>query len=474
MKNSFLYLITAIAIGFGACTETNPVLQVDGGQLQGVATNTEGVYVYRGIPYAAPPVGSLRWKAPQAVLSWEGVKIAEKFGAPCYQAAHRAGEFYQKEFFFDGDPPYSEDCLCLNVWTPAAGKTGEKLPVALWVHGGAYVAGWGHEPEMDGEAWAKRGVILVTINYRLGIFGFLTHPQLSDESDENVSGNYGTLDQIEALKWVKNNIAQFGGDPANITVFGQRAGANSIKQLVSSPLSKDRVSKAIIMSGGGVSTQPSIMSSPTLNEAEERGKTIMDWGGFEGLPKMRQASSEEIFGALRAYGDSIKQWVRFGPVIDGYVIQKSFNDAAAEGSISDVPYMIGFTMDDIGPLAKTEEIEAFCNLREEQGTKGGCYAYQFARPLPGDEAGAFHSSELWFVFNTLSRSWRPFTQGDYVLSDVMTDAWVNFTKYGHPNGALGGEWTAFTKQNPHFMIFKLDTHGNEASEMGEPLPRSVE
>jgi para-nitrobenzyl esterase len=131
-------------------------------------------------------------------------------------------------------------------------------------------------------------------------------------------------------------------------------------------------------------------------------------------------------------------------------------------------------MDDIGPLAKTEEIEAFCNLREEQGTKGGCYAYQFARPLPGDEAGAFHSSELWFVFNTLSRSWRPFTQGDYVLSDVMTDAWVNFTKYGHPNGALGGEWTAFTKQNPHFMIFKLDTHGNEASEMGEPLPRSVE
>ena len=473
MKKLFSYLF-AIIIAFvaAACTAENPVLQIEGGKVKGVLSETESVYVYRGIPYAAPPVGDLRWKAPHAVRPWEGVFIADKFGNPCYQAAHKEGDFYSKEFFFNGDPPLSEDCLCLNVWTPSPGKLQEKLPVALWVHGGAYVAGWGHEPEMDGEAWAKKGVILVTFNYRLGIFGFLAHPELSIENPDHVSGNYGTLDQIAALRWIKSNIAQFGGDPENITVFGQSAGANSIKQLVTSPLSKDMISKAIIMSGGGVSTQNTIMASADLKDAEVRGKEILDWGGFKDLTKMRKASTEEIFGAVRAYGDSIKQWVRFGPVIDGHVLSMSFNDAAFSGKIADVPYMIGFTMDDIIPLAKTEEIAAFCDLREAQG--GNCYAYQFARPLPGDKSGAFHSSELWFVFNTLSRSWRPFTKGDQALSDVMTDAWTNFAKYGHPNGESQGGWSAYTKENPRFMIFKLDGDDNEASEMGEPLPRSVE
>jgi para-nitrobenzyl esterase len=280
------------------------------------------------------------------------------------------------------------------------------------------------------------------------------------------------MDQIAALKWIKSNIAQFGGDPENITVFGQSAGANSIKQLVTSPLSKDMIAKAIIMSGGGVSKQQTIMSTAALKEAEGLGRTVMDWGGFDDLTKMRQASTPEVFGALRAYSDSIKQWVRFGPVIDGQVLNTSFNDAAFAGKIADVPYMIGFTMDDIRPLARTEEIGALCDLRDAQGSKS--YAYQFARPLPGDESGAFHSSELWFVFNTLDRSWRPFTDGDHALSEVMVDAWVNFAKHGDPNSALGGEWSAYTKKDPRFMIFKLDGDGNEASEMGQPLPPSAE
>ncbi len=172
------------------------------------------------------------------------------------QAAHQEGEFYQKEFFDEGDAPYSEDCLFLNVWTPAPGKKNKKLPVAMWIHGGAYTGGWGFEKEMDGEAWAERDVILVTINYRLGIFGFLSHPELSAESPHGVSGNYGILDQIAALTWIKNNIAQFGGDPENIMIFGQSAGAMSVQTLVTSPLAIPMISKAVIMSGGGITERP--------------------------------------------------------------------------------------------------------------------------------------------------------------------------------------------------------------------------
>ncbi|MBO7553152.1 MAG: carboxylesterase family protein, partial [Bacteroidaceae bacterium] len=218
--------------------DLNPVLTVEGGQIQGVLTDSTQVMVYKGIPYAAPPVGNLRWKKPQSVVPWQGVKVMDTFSAASVQAAHNAGEFYTEEFYFGGDPEFSEDCLYLNVWAPAGtlGDTNAKLPVAMWVHGGAYSAGWGHEITMDGDAWAQRGVILVTINYRLGMLGFLSHPLLSADED-GTSGNYGLYDQIAALKWVRNNIAQFGGDPQNITIFGQSAGASSIRNLCASPLS---------------------------------------------------------------------------------------------------------------------------------------------------------------------------------------------------------------------------------------------
>ena len=478
MKNIFLTILSTVLIT--GCNQVdknsdppaNPVLTIDGGQVQGIPSETEGVYVYKGIPFAAPPVGLLRWQAPQPVVSWEGVKIADKFCAPCYQAKHVEGDFYQKEFFFDGDPPYSEDCLALNIWTPAPAKMDEKLPVAMWVHGGGYVAGWGFEPEMDGEAWAERGVILVTINYRLGIFGFLAHPELSADNPDKVSGNYGILDQIAAITWIKNNIDQFGGDPNNIMIFGQSAGANSIKQLVTSDLSKDMVSKAVIMSGGGVNKDPSAMRTKDLKEAEQLGKTIMDFGGFDDLDKMRAASTEEVFNAYRAYGDSMKQWVRLGPVIDGSMLTQPFSEAAYQGEIADIPYMIGFTRDDFSSFTNSDEIKAFCELREEQG--GQSFAYQFARPLPGDDSGAFHSSELWFVFNTLDRSWRPFTEGDVALSLVMVDAWTNFAKTGNPGAANENTWSAYEKANPEFMIFQLDENGQQASAMGQPLPSEVE
>ena len=222
-----LCLVAALAWG------QSPTIKVEGGMIQGVPSAASDVTVFRGIPYAAPPVGDLRWKRPQPVVKWKGVKVADTFSNNTVQ---------------------SEDCLYLNVWTPAnaVGNQNSKLPVAFWVHGGAYFNGYGHEITMDGDAWAKRGVILVTINYRLGIFGFLAHPELSAGTPDGTSGNYGTYDQIAALKWVHDNIAQFGGDPNNITVLGQSAGAASIKNLVSSPLSKGMIKNAIIQSGGGI------------------------------------------------------------------------------------------------------------------------------------------------------------------------------------------------------------------------------
>jgi len=466
-KTTFIALVSTLVMF--SCADKNPVLTIEGGQIQGVQLETQGVYVYRGIPYAAAPTGDLRWKEPQPVTPWEGVMVADTFCNACMQAAHHEGEFYQKEFFDEGDAPYSEDCLFLNIWTPAPGRVNKKLPVAMWIHGGGYVAGWGFEKEMDGEAWAERDVVLVTINYRLGIFGFLAHPELTAESPHHTSGNYGILDQIAALNWIKDNIAQFGGDPANIMIFGQSAGAGSVQTLVSSPLAKPLISNAIIMSGGGVSERP-MMGGGDLEDAAQRGKTIMDWVGYDTLKKMRAASTKDVFELAGTYAAETGQRVGFSPIIDGYVSEESFSSAVLANRVADVPYMIGSVMDDIPFLASPESIAAFCIARDKTGNKA--YAYQFARALPGDDAGAYHSSELWYVFHTLDRAWRPFNEEDQVLSNVMIDAWTNFARYSDPNGAQGGEWTPYTSQAQEYMIFKLDSAGMEASSMGQPVPSS--
>ncbi|MDD5284114.1 MAG: carboxylesterase family protein, partial [Bacteroidales bacterium] len=260
-------LFLFFALFLFSCEQPNPVLTIEGGKVQGVKAESGGVYVYRGIPFAAPPIRELRWKAPQPVIPWEGVRIADTFGHPCFQAAHYPGG-YTTEWGYGDESAYSEDCLYLNVWTKAPGQTGKKLPVAVWIFGGGLREGWGSEPEFDGEAWADKDLVLVTFNYRLGVFGFLTHPQLAEENPEHVSGNYGILDQIEALKWVKKNIAQFGGDPDNVMIFGQSAGGRSTKTLCASPLARDLFNKAIIMSASGLTlpgpataAAPSAMSS---------------------------------------------------------------------------------------------------------------------------------------------------------------------------------------------------------------------
>lgn len=471
MKRLSIYLSAALALLLCAsCQSANPVLSIEGGQVQGVATATKGVTVFKGIPYAAPPVGDLRWAAPAPVVAWEGVRLCDSFGNASVQQAHVESDFYMHEFFWKGDAPYSEDCLTLNIWTPAPGKNKANLPVTLWIHGGAFQCGWGFEEEMDGESWADKGVILVTINYRLGIFGFLAHPELSATSPDGTSGVYGLLDQTAALEWVKRNITAFGGDPDNITVMGQSAGAGSVMALVASPKARTLMSKAIIQSGGGMRGRHDVVTYD-LSAAEQFGKAVMDSSNLTSLAAMRAATTDEIWAAHNHYVDISGQWGLWRPCNDGVFTTQSFADAVSDGTIADIPYMIGGTQDDLGNLG--EGIDLFARTRAEKSSQP-VYAYQFARPLPGDDnPGAFHSSELWYTFGTLGRSWRPFTDGDRELSDQMIDAWTNFAKYGCPDGKQpAGQWEAWTDEKPNYRIFCLGNNGHPATFMGRPLPPS--
>lgn len=474
---SFIAALFASAVVAG-CSPANPVLDIDGGKVQGVESSVKGVYIYKGIPFAAPPVGALRWKEPQPVIPWEGIMLADTFGPGAMQAQHDSSNPWTSEFYWE-DPEFSEDCLYLNVWTPAPGKHEKKLPVAMWIHGGAYTGGWGYEPEFDGKVWAEKGVVLVTINYRLGIFGFLNHPFLAEESPNHVSGNYGILDQIAALKWIHANIAAFGGDPDNITILGQSAGAGSVKTLVSSPLTGDLIKKAVIQSGGGVNVRPAGAPAPvqpSVSQMEMLGnawKDVFDWAGYDTIEKMRAASTEDIFTLAARYTAETGKRARLAtsPVVDGYVSTESFDSAAVEGRIKDIPYMIGYTRDDMGN--PEEGIRRFCELRVAAGKP--VYAYQFAHALPDDEAGshdmkgAFHSSELWYMFKSLDRGDRPFTKADWELAEHVVSCWTNFAKTGDPG--LG--WKAYVPDAPEFMVFNLTEDGsNDASAMGAPLPRN--
>lgn len=423
------------------CCAQQPVLTVSGGQIQGVPSEAPGVTVFRGIPYAAPPVGEFRWQAPQPVVPWEGVKVCDSFGPIAPQPGNKPGTFYGDEFYWQGTPEESEDCLYLNVWAPSKtlGKKAD-LPVALWIHGGAYMNGYGYEVTMDGDEWAKRGVILVTINYRLGTLGFLSHPELTAQQGQ--SGNYGTMDQAAALRWVHDNIGQFGGDPSRITIFGQSAGAMSVKTLLVSPLSRNLMAGAIIQSGGGLNTR-GLSPDGSQEQFDAVGKAAMDNAGFTNLADMRAATTEQI--------RTVQAW--FMPHPDGKVVTGSFEEAFFDGSIAQVPILIGYNKDDMGALGG-EVVDRFCALRDSLGCT--VYEYEFLRELPTDEshpasaAGAFHSAELWYMFGTLDRSWRPFTQADHALSIRMLDAWTDFCKSGNPG------WPAYKQDKPYKECFNVE------------------
>lgn len=458
MKKKASILAGALALLAVSCVQQNeptwenPVLTVEGGQIQGVLADSADVLIYKGVPFAAAPVGELRWKKPQPVTPWDTIMLADHFRNASPQAAHDPNDGGYGTEFFTQDAPFSEDCLHVNIWTPkhAAGDTTKKLPVALWIHGGAYNAGWSFEPEMDGEAWAQRDVILVTANYRLGIFGFLNHPELSKEGDGH-SGNYGTYDQVAALKWVYNNIEQFGGDPENITIFGQSAGGASIKNLVNSPLSKGMVKKAIIQSAGGVGRD---MATPaTQEELDASAEKQLSEAGFTTISQLRAASYEELMQAIPMRA----MWgLGLMPHQDGVLLTQSFNDGCMTNTLADVPYMLGHCSNDIPGLTDGEQ--RFAEVRDSLSQQP-VYIYYFDRPLPSDGRksleGAFHSSELWYTFHTLDRSWRPFTAADHELSNRMVDYWTNFCKFGNPNGAEGDAWAPYKKDAPFVKEFDV-------------------
>ena len=461
---SLVFLSMVLSLIAWSQNASNPVLKIEGGQVKGVETPTKGIIAYKGIPFAAPPVGKLRWKEPQPVVPWKGVKTADKYGAAAMQITWDPKSFYGREWRASGSVPFNEDCLYLNIWTSAAGDKSKKLPVALWIHGGGYREGFAFEPEMDGgEDWASRGVIFVSVTYRLGVIGFFSHPLLSAESPHGVSGNYGLMDQAAALKWIYNNIEQFGGDPKNITIFGQSAGAGSVQSLCASPISKSLVSKAISMSGGGLSNA---RPGTSLDTAQLANKKMMDYFGKTTLDDMRALSFDELIQLSQKYTDTTKIRIGWGPVIDNYFLKKTFSDAAMAKEIPDIPYMFGFTANDMGDMSKP--IGDFAALRATQSSKP-TYAYLFQRQLPGDSSGAFHSSDLWYIFHSIRHSWRPFTAGDEQLSKQMADFWTNFAKFGNPNGMGEGVWKPYTPQNPQFLV--LDADANKAQLMMTTSPK---
>ncbi len=411
------------------------------GRVTGIPSAIPKFTVFRGIPYAKPPLGELRWRAPAEPDRWEGARVCDRFPPAGMQPAQKKGAFYEVEFFQAGYE-VSEDCLYLNVWADLEKKN---QPVMVWIHGGAYSHGFGHEMEFDGDQFAKRGVVLVTVNYRLGALGFMAHPALTERDGH--SGNYCLMDQIAALKWVSDNISAFGGDEGNVTLFGQSAGAGSVQALMASPLAGGLFHRAIHMSGGALLS--SLGGGMSQADAEQVGIEMGEAAGV-GLDGLYEMRAEDILKC--ALG--LEGGMRFRPCVDKYVLPEAPGETFARGAARDESLMVGSVTGDAGffgdPVAATV---ALSKARIAQG-KPGAYVYHFKRDIPGDDhPGAFHSSELWYVFGTLHRSDRPFTGFDYDLSRRMTDWWTSFARTGDP----GGGFSAFTAGNPRIMEIGEET-----------------
>ena len=447
------------------------------GKISGVEKDT--CIVYKGIPYAKPPVGSLRFCKPQKPENWIEIYEARQYRARSMQRGVPKGSFYDKEFYSDPnyDTEVSEDCLYLNIWVPKK-KRDEKFPVALWIHGGAFLNGGGSNLPFDGEEMTKRDVILVTINYRLGIFGFLCHPLLEDTDSVACSGNYGLWDQLEALNWVRENIGDFYGDPSNITLFGQSAGAMSLQILAVSPATEGKYQRMILQSGGGYNNP--MKAYRTTEEAHEIGEYVLEELGIAGrLWKESQTKREEarrrLYSCtsqelLQAAGKAFRRsyekqlGLPYLPVIDGELLQGDVNKLIAEGSYHKTSYILGANAEDLSvamEAKRTQETNLMhrANVDFAQMVNNGgharAYVYYFSRQLPGDDSGAFHSAELWYMFGSMKYCWRPFEEKDLELSKKMVDYWCNFMHNGNPNYENTDEWKCCTKENPYVEVFDI-------------------
>ncbi|MCX6626211.1 MAG: carboxylesterase family protein [Candidatus Solibacter sp.] len=463
------------------------------GVLEGVVSADGKVRTFKGIPYAAPPVGALRWKAPQPAPAWTGVRKASEYGARCMQAP-----IYSDMIFHDSGP--SEDCLYLNLWMPAA-PVQPKLPVMVWIYGGGFAAGATSEPRQDGGNLSKKGVLVVSMNYRLGIFGFFSHPALAKESGHNAAGNYGLLDQMAALQWVKDNIAVFSGDPDNVTIFGESAGSFSVSALMASPLAQGLFRRAIGESGAFFGDT---LRAQTRAETEKANVEFVKSAlGTDDLEALRAKPAAEVLQAA-----SKPAGLRFVPNIDGYFLPESVEAVFAAGKQSHVPLLAGWNADEgsyrmifgnteptaenflasarklyganaegilkvypAGTAAQTKRSaqdlagDRFIGYSTwkwmEQHLKTGkapVFRYRFEQTLPlladagpGAEATAPHASEIEFVFQVLSSKKLPWRPEDRRVSELMGSYWSNFAKTGDPNGEGLPRWPAYSQDGYEVM-----------------------
>ena len=397
------------------------------GQVRGCPGRVPGTTAFKGIRYATAG----RWEYPKQVKSWEGVYDATAYGACSYQPRSFYNEeenlkkvFYYNEFRKGETYTYSEDCLFLNVFTPDTATPDSKLPVLVYIHGGGFTGGCGHEKHFDGPVWPNKGVIGVTLNYRLGPMGFVCLPQLKEEA--GFTGNYGLYDQMTAISWVKDNIASFGGDPENITIMGQSAGAMSVQQQCLSPLTEGLFQRAVMSSGGGVSK---VMSAAPAEKQYDFWLAAMKNAGCENLEQFRAISPEKLFAVWQQTKKEVKGGGCF-PCLDGRFVVGSGAQLLSEGKHRKIHYMAGITSEDMMPPMLFAMARSWCAAQEKPS-----YTWYFDRQLPGDDKGAWHSSDLWYWFGTLDNCWRPMEQKDYDLSDQMTDYLCNFAKTGDPNKA---------------------------------------
>jgi para-nitrobenzyl esterase len=480
----------AVAVYAWLAAAAPDTVRVDAGEISGVSAN--GVHVFKGIPFAAPPVGELRWKAPQPVIAWSGVKRADTFSPNCMQQPYPPDSPYAT-----APHPTSEDCLYLNVWTAAA--AGGKKPVMVWIHGGAWTRGSGSTPTYDGTALAKKGVVVVTTNYRLGPFGFMAHPELTAESPHHASGNYAILDHVAALEWVRKNIARFGGDPSRVTIFGESAGSWSVNVVQATPLSKGLFHRAIGESGA------QFARTAKLSDAERGGLALAKALNADSLQALRAVPAEKIL-AVPSF--------RSGVNVDGYVLSDDVRSIFAQKKQNDVPVLIGSNANEWTTLsnpaqfpktiadyekrlaaqcgAKAKECEAaypaktdadiadamlalgrdttftlemrtWARMVSAAGQRAFLYQFTHVPPSPNAKTwGAYHASEIPYVFNTLrNRPW-PFTDVDFTLADAMANYWVNFATTGDPNGTGLPKWIAYDPSSESYLelgdVVRLKNH----------------
>ncbi len=477
MNRTALFATTLFAIATASAAIDDPV-KLDTGTISGTTTVSPDVRVFKGVPYAAPPVGDLRWRAPKPAAHWDGTRKADEFGPVCMQG---------------GGQKMSEDCLYLNVWTGAK-TAGQKLPVMLWIYGGGYTSGSGSQPMYDGEALAKKGAVVVTINYRLGAFGFFSHPELTKESDRRAAANFGVMDSIAALQWVQRNIARFGGDPKHVTIFGESAGAGMVANLMAISSAKGLFERAIGESSAWSTARIAPLSM--LADAEQQGEKLADAVGAKSLAELRALPAEAIQKAGRGTG----------PIVDGYLIRENPGKVFAAGKQIDVPVLVGSNRDEsfggnpksaaafveqsrkrygdladaflkLYPADSDEQAResAFYSGRDEMAFvmrnwarlaskpgKSKTFVYYFTEQpprlpnargpfAPGPHGSATHVSEILYAFGHLDTS-RPWTDSDQKVADEMSSYWVNFARSADPNGKGLSKWPVYDGNSQSVMV----------------------